>query len=183
MPTLLQELPEPVSYDANTSWLLIEHASTLYKIKSSVFLDTLSIQSDCLDNQYKTLSFQNSSISFSRDYLLSTASSFVATFEFGEKAKFPTATIIKNGGEDICKLMTFEGISEIAIGASSGDVNLSTYATQDGRQTNIVGNVSFVQALTDSVGISSLRLQNVSDLSSVDSAYCCAKIKAQAYNA
>lgn len=183
MPTLLQELSEPASYDANTSWLLIEHASTLYKIKSSVFLNTFSIQSDYLDSQYKTLSFESSSLSFSRDYLLSTASSFVVTFEFGEKAKFPTATIIKNGGEDICKLMTFEGISEIAIGASSGDVNLSTYATQDGRQTNIVGNVSFIQALTDSISLSSLRLQNVSDLSSINSAYCCAKIKAQAYNA
>jgi hypothetical protein len=183
MPTLLQELPEPVSYDANTSWLLIEHASTLYKIKSSVFLDTLSIQSDYLDSQYQELSFQNSSVSFSCDYLLSTASSFVATFEFGEKAKFPTATIIKNGGENVCRLMTFEGLSEIAIGASSGDVNLSTYATQDDRQTNIVGNVSLVQGLTDSISLSSLRLQNVSDLSSIDSAYCCAKIKAQAYNA
>jgi len=183
MPTLLQELSEPVSYDANTSWLLIEHDNTLYKIKSSVFLDTLSIQSDYLDSQYKTLSFQDSSISFSRDYLLSTASSFVVTFEFGEKAKFPTATIIKNGGDNVCKLMTFEGISEIAIGGSYENVNLSTYATQDGRQTNIVGNVSLTQALTDSVGISSVRLQNISDLSSINSAYCCAKIQAQAYNA
>ena len=183
MPTLLQELPEQASYDANTSWLLIEHASTLYKVKSSVFLNTFSIQSDYLDSQYKTLSFQDSSVSFSRDYLLSTASSFVVTFEFGEKAKFPTATIIKNSGSDICKLMTFEGIVELPIGATLNTLNLSTYSTQDGRQTNITGSVSLTQAITDSVSISSLKLGNVSEFSSIDSAYCCAKIKAQAYNA
>lgn len=183
MATLIQELPEPTSYDANTSWLLIEHDSQLYKIKSSLFLNSFSIQSDYLSSQQKSLSFQNSSLSFSRDYLLNTESSFIATFEFGEKAQFPSATLTKNAGEDVCKLLTFEGIIEIPVGSTSNTINFSTYATQDGRQTNIVGTISLTQTITDSITLSSLKLENVSEFAAINSAYCCAKIKAQAYSA
>lgn len=183
MATLIQELPEPSSYDANASWILIEHDSTLYKIKSSVLLDTFSVQSEYIDSIHKNLSFQDSSLTFSRQNLLSDQSSFILNLNFGNQYQFPSATIIKNSGESKCSLLTFEGLFEFNINSTSNVINFSVHTSEAGNQTNIAGKLDLQQATTDSISINQLKLQNISNSPSTSAGYCCASIKARILNA
>ena len=182
MATSIQELPFQETYNANESVLLIENDSILYQITASVLLDTLSLQTDYMDFAYQNITFYDSDLSFTRDYLLSLQSSFQLTLEFNEKAKFPSVTIIKNAGDTICKILTFEGVFDAVIGETTDLMNLSVYITQDGRETNIVGAINLETAVSDSISIEQLRLSNVSEFSSINAARCCAKIKARALN-
>jgi len=182
MAQLIQDLPQPESYDANSSWLLIEHDNVLYKVQASVFLDSYALQSEYIDTAYRAISFQGSTVSFSRDYLLSTQSSFVLNLEFGEKIKFPSATLIKNAGETNCKLLTFEGLLDIPIDTTSNVLNLSVYSTQDGRTSNLVGTI-FLSSAQSTITIGQLRFENVSELPALQSGYVCAKIQARTINA
>jgi hypothetical protein len=181
MAQLIQDLPQPESYDANSSWLLIEHDNVLYKVQASVFLDSYALQSEYIDTAYRAISFQDSTFSFSRDYLLSDQSSFCLSLEFGEKIKFPSATLIKNAGETNCKLLTFEGLLDIPIDTTSDVLNLSKYSTQNGRTSNVVGTIS-LSSTQSSITIGQLKLENVSELPAVQSGYVCAKIQARAIN-
>lgn len=182
MVQLIQDLPQPESYDSNDSWLLIEHDGALNKVQASVFLDTYALQSEYIDTAYRAISFQDSTFSFSRDYLLSTQSSFVLNLEFGEKIKFPSATLIKNAGETNCSLLTFEGLLNIPIDTTSQVLNFSTYGLQNGYTSNIVGTIA-LSSEESSITIGQLKIENVSEFSSVQSGYVCAKIQARSINA
>lgn len=180
MAELIQNLPEPDSYNSNESWALIEHQGSLKKIKASVLLDTFALQSEFLDSDYKEISFQDSSISFSKSYLLNSLSSFILTLEFGDKIQFPSATIIKNSGETFCKLITFEAIYDILANTQSDTISLSSCRTQDGLRTDISAKISITDGASSAISIDNLALQNVSENPSTNYAYCCAKIKGRA---
>lgn len=182
MATSIQELPIQETYDADASVLLIENNSTLYQITASVLLNTVSLQTEYMDVAYQNITFYDSDLLFTRDYLFSTQSSFQLTLDFNEKAKLPSVTIIKNAGDTICKILTFEGVFDAAIGETTDLMNLSVYTTQDGRETNIVGAINLESAVSDSITIEQLKLSNVSEFSSINTARCCAKIKARTIN-
>jgi hypothetical protein len=113
---------------------------------------------------------------------LNTSSSFIITLDFGNKSKLPSTSIIKNSGSDVCKILTFEGITELNINADPTDLNLSSLTLQNSNQTKIVGQLSFNQGLSDSVQINNLKLENISNVGSLSSAYCCGKIEGQLIN-
>ena len=182
MAQFIQNLPQPQNYSSNNSWILIEHQDALYKVKSSVFLDSMSIQSEYIDSQSQLLTFQDSSMSFSRDHLFSLDSSFMLNLEFSGKIKFAGVTLIKNAGENICKLLTFEGVSDIAIDSTSELINLSYYKYTNIRHSNIVGSLS-LSSSNSSISINQLKLQNVTVLPAIDSCYVCAKIQSRTINA
>ena len=182
MATPISDLPEPDSYDASNSWLLIEQDSTLYKMQASSFLNASTIQSQYIDSIYTTFGLQPSSLTFSRAHLLGINSSFIITLDFGNKSKLPSTSIIKNSGSDICKILTFEGVTEFNVNDAALTLNLSSLTLQNSNQTNIVCTLSCVKGLTDSIQINNLKLENVSNVGSLGSAYCCAKIEAQVIN-
>jgi len=182
MPQSITDLPTLDSYDANTTLLLIEHEANLYKIRSSLFLNTLKIQSEYINAQHASVTIQPSTLSFSRQHILDINSSFIATFDFSEKAKLPSATLIKNAGDNFCKLLTFEGIQDLVIGETSDPINLSVYTTQDSRETYIEGSITLAESLDDLINVSGLKLISTSTSPSLSLAYCCAKIKGLAVN-
>jgi hypothetical protein len=182
MSQLIKDLPALESYDANTTLLLIQHESDIYKIKTSLFLNTLKIQSEYINAQHASVTVQPSTLSFSRQHILDINSSFIATFDFSEKAKLPSATLIKNAGDNFCKLLTFEGIQDLVIGQTSDPINLSVYTTQDARETYIEGSITLTESLDDLINISGLKLISSSAFPSISLAYCCAKIKGLAVN-
>lgn len=180
MATSIRELNEISDYEANSSWMLIEHNSALYRIKSSILLDSYAIQSEYIDSNHSNVSFQDSSFSFSKQNLGDTLSSFIVNLEFGDKYRLPSVTIVKNSGDAFCRILTFEGAVDLNAGSSSGILNLSKYISEDQLQTNIIGSISLS---ANQISIDSLRLTNISDSPSTNSAYCCASIKSRILNA
>ena len=180
MPTLIQELSEQEDYTANNTWLLVEQNGTLYKVKADAFLDTYSLQSEHLDVKQSTVTFQSTSLSFDKTNLLSELSSFILNLEFGYQSQFPGVTIIKNSGETFCSVLTFENSFQLQVGSVSDVLKMSTFSTQDGRQTNVSAVIDL--ASNDLISLTSLKLENVSSLSGVSSAYCSARINARVYS-
>lgn len=177
------------SHDSNASWIIVEHDEILYKIRSSILLDSLNIQSEYIDSSRIDLSFQENSLSFQRSGLLNQLSSFVLNLEFGSNYQLPSVIITKNANSSSCKIVTFEGVQNVAIPDSSSttSLNLTSKILEDGTRTDVVSNLVLSQtdsSQTDSsISLQNIKLENQSNSPSFNYGYCSASIKGRLISA
>lgn len=184
MSTKITDLPSIESHNSNTSWILVEHDSNLYKIKSSILLDSLNIQSEYIDSSRIDLSFQENSFSFQRSGLFNQLSSFVLNLEFGSNYQLPSVIITKNASSSSCKIVTFEGVQSVAIPDSSSttSLNLTSKILEDGTRTDVVSNLVLSQT-DSSISLQNIKLENQSNSPSFNYGYCSASIRGRLISA
>lgn len=177
----IQDLDQLEEFDPNETLILIQSLSTdgdLYKMLASSFVESTFVNSEYADISRTDIGLTSTTIEFTKDYLFNQNSSLEINLDFACDVRLPSVKIIKNSNQNFCRILTYEGVTEITIDDTAESKNLSIYTLADNQETIISGDISFTSGVASSFTISNLKLSNITDLSATNFAYCCAKLRA-----